>query len=741
MRGTNRQSLCAVLCVVVAQGLWSGGAFAGAPSSGTLQLPGRSISVAAPKLSASHAPGLRKAVIGVRVGNGRAGPLVVERSDFKLSAGGDMLAVSRWDQGRSRVKLAPQRSASLRLTFAVPSGAVRHGALFYRPGDGGASGVVPLRGTRANAESAFFVAATQPTIKTFQITQGVGDPWGTEIDSAGNIWFAEAGCDFAPTCNAGTPPGQLVKLDPSTGAFSYYTLPNIPGNQPIFVAFDGVGHLWFTTPNNSMIGEFSPSTGTFVGQWPVTAGSGPWDLTFANGQIWYTEHLGSAVGRFNPTDKTHQDFPTPTANSNPYGIAASGAHVWFTENNSSVDKVAVLDTGQSNAITEYPIVKPLSGTPHLIVIAADGHPWWTEGWSNTIATLNPAAATPGNCGTGSGTCTGIRRFPVPAFTTCGASTHTSGIAYEAATDQLWLDNSLTAQVGSFSPSTGTFAMTTLDRCSAHPHDGVSVDLAGNVWFDEEFANAIGELVVPGGSPAPAPGGSPAPAPGGSPAPAPGGLSPPTPGGVGLAPANTAVPTIRGTPRQAHTLTALPGSWAHAPTNFSYRWQRCRRGCADIHVARSSSYRLTARDIDARIRVVVTATNSWGSANVNSVSRGPVGPSLARVRRSLSRLLADSTARRTVTELVQRGGARRLFGAPSRGVLKLVWRVGRVPIASGRRRVYKTGSAAAPIRMTSAGKRLLRGADPLAVVAKVVFIATRQRAIARRKRFTLSPGTA
>lgn len=70
----------------------------------------------------------------------------------------------------------------------------------------------------------------------------------------------------------------------------FYTLPKITGNQPIFVALDAAGNVWFTTPNNSMIGEFNPSTSSFVGQWPVTAGSGPWDLVFNKGVIWYTEH-------------------------------------------------------------------------------------------------------------------------------------------------------------------------------------------------------------------------------------------------------------------------------------------------------------------------------------------------------------------------------------------------------------------------------------------------------------------
>jgi streptogramin lyase len=59
---------------------------------------------------------------------------------------------------------------------------------------------------------------------------------------------------------------------------------------------------------------------------------------------------------------------------------------------------------------------------------------------------------------------------------------------------VWLDNSLTAQVGSFNPSSNAFALYTLSNCNAHPHDGLALDSARNVWFDEEFGNAIGELV-------------------------------------------------------------------------------------------------------------------------------------------------------------------------------------------------------------------------------------------------------
>jgi streptogramin lyase len=394
----------------------------------------------------------------------------------------------------------------------LPRASTKQAALFYRLPQTGAPGSPPLKGSlklvqrrspRSRIQPTLNPAAPAMQVKTFGAGEGAGEPWGTATDSAGNVWFAEPGCDFAPTCPANTAPGQIGELEVASHTFSFYRLPKITGNQPIFLAFDVSGNLWFTTPNNSMIGEFDPARSRFVGQWPVSAGSGPWDLTFAAGRVWYTEHFVSAVGSFDPSTHAHQDFQTPTSNTNPYGITANGGLIWFTENNSSVDRIAVLNTailnaGSSTAIAEYPIVLPLSGTPHLITVDAHGNPWWTEGWSNTIATLNLSAATPGVCGTASGTCNGIQRFNPPAPTSCSASgTHTSGIAFQASSGLVWFDNSLTAQIGSFNPSNDAFAVTGLSDCGAHPHDGLNLDDEGHVWFDAEFENALGEVIPPG----------------------------------------------------------------------------------------------------------------------------------------------------------------------------------------------------------------------------------------------------
>ena len=339
---------------------------------------------------------------------------------------------------------------------------------------------------------------TPGQITEYPLSGGVGEPWGTALDAQGNVWFAEAGCDFAPTCSPSAGPGQLGEWIASTQQTVFYKLPNIAGNQPIFVALDNSGNVWFTTPDNSMIGEFSPTSKSFVGQWAVTAGSGPWDLTFNLGQIWYTEHFVSSIGSFDPVTHSYTDYPTPSANSNPYGIAANdpanGNLIWFTENNSSVARIAVLDTGNNNTISEYPIqAQANSGlTPHLLALDAQGHPWWSEGWVRAIGTLNPAQATPGACGTTSGDCIGVHEYALPAPSNTCSGSHVSGIALQS-TGLVWTDNSLSAQIGSFNPATQQFTMYNLATCGRHPHDGLNTDAASHIWWDEEFSNALGEL--------------------------------------------------------------------------------------------------------------------------------------------------------------------------------------------------------------------------------------------------------
>lgn len=93
------------------------------------------------------------------------------------------------------------------------------------------------------------------------------------------------------------------------------------------------------------------------------------------------------------------------------------------------------------------------------------------------------------------------------------------------------------------------------------------------------------------------------------------------GGGSVAPSNTALPTISGTPQQGDTLTVSNGSWSgDTPMSFAYQWQDCNSSgasCANISGATSSSYRLQASDVGSTIRSVVTATNAGGSTSASS----------------------------------------------------------------------------------------------------------------------------
>lgn len=121
-------------------------------------------------------------------------------------------------------------------------------------------------------------------------------------------------------------------------------------------------------------------------------------------------------------------------------------------------------------------------------------------------------------------------------------------------------------------------------------------------------------------------------------------SPPPP------PANTAVPTITGTPQVSDTLSASRGSWSNSPSSYAYRWQDCNASgasCSNITGASSSTYTVGSSDVGHTIDVVVAATNAGGSAMVASVATSTV-PSLPTVSAVTTSHVTSTSATFTVT---------------------------------------------------------------------------------------------
>jgi hypothetical protein len=94
-----------------------------------------------------------------------------------------------------------------------------------------------------------------------------------------------------------------------------------------------------------------------------------------------------------------------------------------------------------------------------------------------------------------------------------------------------------------------------------------------------------------------------------------------------APQNTAAPTIGGTPQVGQTLTANNGSWTSDTTpNYSYQWQRCDgagANCTSISGATAQTHVVQTADVNATLRVVVTATNPSGSTSATSAQTAVV----------------------------------------------------------------------------------------------------------------------
>ena len=80
-------------------------------------------------------------------------------------------------------------------------------------------------------------------------------------------------------------------------------------------------------------------------------------------------------------------------------------------------------------------------------------------------------------------------------------------------------------------------------------------------------------------------------------------------GTVLVPVNVNAPYVQGIGTVGEILTSTVGIWSHAPTSYTYAWQRA--GVA-ISGATTSSYTLTSTDSGHAIGCIVSATNTAGT---------------------------------------------------------------------------------------------------------------------------------
>jgi hypothetical protein len=289
---------------------------------------------------------------------------------------------------------------------------------------------------------------------TFTATVSVNDPGSNAAaNPSGTVTFLDNGVSIG----TGT-----LSTSRNLGTFSEFPVPSA-GAFPQSIATGSDGNLWFTEPDNNIIGRIT--TGGAVTEFAIpTANSFAFKITAGpDGNLWFAENNTNMIGRIT-TAGVITEFAVP---GDPYGITAGpDGNLWFTEENA--DKIGRITT--SGTVTEFTGLQGVN--PFEITAGPDGNLWFTEfSASNKIGRITTSGV--------------ITEFNVP---TANAEPY----AITAGPDgNLWFTEFNTNKIGRITPS-GTFAEFSVPNASSQ-FLGITAGSDGYIWFTESLSNKIGRI--------------------------------------------------------------------------------------------------------------------------------------------------------------------------------------------------------------------------------------------------------
>jgi virginiamycin B lyase len=214
------------------------------------------------------------------------------------------------------------------------------------------------------------------------------EPWGIAIDSKGDIWYG------------GFNSGALGKLEiskaregTSNGFVEYKTPTNI--SRPSYLLFDNNGILWMMESGPARLARFDVIIEKFT-EVPLprtgNASTNPIGMAVdSQGMIWYTQFRTSNIGRFDPKTNSVEQFPTGLLTGASYGIVSDNqGNIWTSQQR--VDRIVKIST-KDLSISEFRIPTNSSFTEN---VAADpsGNVWFVETAGNKIGMIEVSAQIP-----------------------------------------------------------------------------------------------------------------------------------------------------------------------------------------------------------------------------------------------------------------------------------------------------------------------------------------------------------
>ena len=323
-------------------------------------------------------------------------------------------------------------------------------------------------------------------VRTASGAHAGGNPLGLAPDPNGNLWFTD---DVTPA---------IGRFDLATGKITYPQNGGLrPDSVPRFIVADTNGAIWFTDAGPTpAIGMVDPKAQTIV-EYDLQAGSLPLNPAYdpVHNLVWFTDRRKptGAIGVFDPKTKTVAEYAKGLPpGSHPEGLAVDArGNVWFTDDNGASPAIGMLD-GATHVIHEYGSGLVAGSLPRGITIDPTGNVWFAD--ERTIDNTKPNAPGDGLIGVIS-TTDPQHRILEYAVAANGGNVHSIPEGLTWYRGFVWFtDDGATKAIGRIDPATG--AITESSKNLVVSSQPIGIVVAKNVlWFTDRLKNApkIGRL--------------------------------------------------------------------------------------------------------------------------------------------------------------------------------------------------------------------------------------------------------
>ncbi len=309
------------------------------------------------------------------------------------------------------------------------------------------------------------LAGQEPEIREWDVPWEQTRPRDPFVAPGGEVFFVGQRDDY------------VAVLDPATGEFRRWDLPEGAGPHNLIVGADGT--VWYAGNRDAHIGRLDPASGE-IETFPLTdpAVRDPHTMVFGSaGEIWFTGQGANVVGRFDPETGEAEVVEAPTERARPYGIVVdSRSRPWIAM--VGTHKLSTVDP-ETMELREIELPRT-DARPRRIGVTSDDRVWYVDYAGGRLGVYDP--------GTGS-----FEEWMTPG----GEGSRPYGMSVDDR-DRIWV-----AETGSdpnvlvsFDPATEEFVTST-----AVPSGGGTVRHmyfdpdTRSVWFGAD-TNTIGRIRVP-----------------------------------------------------------------------------------------------------------------------------------------------------------------------------------------------------------------------------------------------------